>query len=156
MEPLNEHDELKRSAPTLAGLPKTDPFVVPEPFFEQFPHQVQAMVAAKGSSRLSAGQAGSWAVRWRLAIALPVVALLALGTWRMLRTDPVVDTPIMAMTPLTDEELAAYTDIDPLSLVEEEDLPQLGEVDLDLNDEDLLAYLEEEHADLTELITETE
>ena len=149
MEPLNEHDELKRSAPTLAGLPKADPFVVPEQLFEQFPHQVQAMVAAKGRSK-------SWGLRWKLAIALPLVALLTFSTWRLLRTDPVIEAPMVAVTPLTDDELAAYADIDPLSVVEEEDLPPLGEVNLELNDEDLLAYLEEEHTDLSELISETE
>jgi hypothetical protein len=148
MEPLNDHDELKRSAPTLAGLPKADPFVVPGQFFEHFPHQVQTMVIKDRS--------GSWAMRWRLAIALPVVALLAFGAWRLLRTGPVNEPQQVAMTPLTDEELNAYADIDPLFLMEEEELPELGEVTLDLNDEDLLAYLEEEHADLTELITETE
>src|SRR5262245_38964403 len=116
MEPLNEHDELKRSAPTLAGLPKADPFVVPEPFFEHFPHHVQALVAAKGRSH-------SWAGRWKLAIALPVVALLAFGAWRLLRTAPTNAPEVAVVTPLTDEELMAYDDIDPYSVMEEEDMP---------------------------------
>jgi hypothetical protein len=154
MEPLNEHDELKRSAPTLAGLSKTDPFVVPDAFFDQFPHQVQARVTA-GTRFRSTAERG-WSGWKRVAIALPVVALLAFGAWRMLHTGPASEAPMVAVTPLTDEELVAYDDIDPLSWVEEEDLPQLGEVNIDLNEEDLLAYLEEEHADLTELIIETE
>jgi hypothetical protein len=149
MDPLNEHDELKHSAPMLAGLPKADPFVVPDAFFEQFPHQVQAHVVAASTRQRS------WSGWKRVAIALPVVALLAFGAWRLLRTQP-VNEPEVAVTPLTDDELIAYDDIDPLSWVEEEDLPPLGEVNIDLNDEDLLAYFEEEHTDLAELITETE
>lgn len=34
-------------APLLRSIPKVDPFAVPEGFFEQFPHQVQAIVAKK-------------------------------------------------------------------------------------------------------------
>jgi len=51
MDHRTETDPLSE-APLLRSIPKVDPFVVPEGFFEQFPHQVQAAVAKK--------QAASW------------------------------------------------------------------------------------------------
>lgn len=46
MDHRTETDPLSE-APLLRSIPKVDPFVVPEGFFEQFPHQVQAAIAKK-------------------------------------------------------------------------------------------------------------
>ena len=47
MERSDEMDELKHLAPTLHGLKRTDPFTVPDGFFERFPHQVQAAIVER-------------------------------------------------------------------------------------------------------------
>jgi hypothetical protein len=85
MDPLNEDNELKRQAPTLFGLPKADPFVVPSGFFEQFPHEVQARVTERSRTR-------DWGWWRRMAIALPMLAL-GLGAFWWLRTGAAVDPP---------------------------------------------------------------
>ncbi|MBL0044367.1 MAG: hypothetical protein IPP33_08220 [Flavobacteriales bacterium] len=155
MEPLNENDELKRSAPTLFGLPKTDPFVVPDGLFERFPHEVQARIV----DRKDTPPAWIW---WkRMVIALPVVALVAGGIWWSQQTKPVENALAETqLAPLTDAELDDMDDNDLFALTEGADAqeapPELGNVDVNLNDNELLAYLENENADLDELITETE
>ena len=68
MEDLNENEELRKSAPTLFGLPKHDPFIVPAGFFERFPHEVQVMVTTPKHSAF-----GVWVKR--TAFALPLLAL---------------------------------------------------------------------------------
>lgn len=156
MDHLTDNEELKRDAPFLAGLPKADPFAVPDGFFERFPHQVQAVITAQ---RPAPGFTWSW---WkRLAIALPVVALACLGAWMLTDGDGSVDPPSVAVTPLTDGELDAIDDNEIFAAFDDSDASDitaenLGEVALQLNDDELLAYLENEDADITELITEIE
>lgn len=151
MDTQDLNDDLKQLAPTLASVPKADPFVTPEPFFEGFPHQVQAAIAA--------GQRTArphWYRRW--ALALPAAALVGLGAWWALsgtRTEEHPTVLIAQVTPLAADELDYFdgADVDELAA---ETLPaeDLGAVHLDLKDEELLAYLDHEQADLTELITE--
>lgn len=156
MEPLNEYEELKRDAPFLAGVPKADPFVVPDGFFDRFPHQVQALIKAQHPTA-----APAWPWWKRLSIALPIVALVGLGGWMLTRGSGQVQLPVVTVTPLTDGELDAIDDQELLAAFDENDAEDitsddLGEVDIELNDEELLAYLETEDADFTELITDIE
>jgi len=147
MDTSNEHEDLRKLAPTLASVPKGDPFVTPEAFFDQFPHQVQAAIVAQRRPVRAA-----WYRRW--ALALPVVALLGVGAWWLTRGPEL--PPVVAaveVTPLADDELAYLGDIDAESIAAEAGA-DLGTVDLDLKDEEVMAYLEHEHADLTELIIE--
>lgn len=46
MSALNNEDPI-REAPNLSAIPKMDPFVVPEGFFEHFPHRVQARIVQR-------------------------------------------------------------------------------------------------------------
>ncbi len=156
MDHLTDNEELKRDAPFLAGLPKADPFAVPDGFFERFPHQVQAAISAQRP-------APAWAWTWwkRLAIALPIVALVCLGTWMLTRGSGPVDASLVAVTPLTDVELDAIDDTEILAAFDEADADDitaedLGEVAVQLNDDELLAYLENEETDITDLITDIE
>lgn len=155
MEPLNEQDELKRIAPTLHALPKAEPFVVPEGFFDRFPHQVQAAIVAR-DPELS--PAWSW---WkRMALALPILALLGLGVW-WLGTPASISTPVAfnsdnlpddpdVMEGIDESELLAFID-------EAHDIPaDLGSVELRLDEQELLTYLESENLDLADLITDIE
>ncbi|MFT3886017.1 MAG: hypothetical protein QM724_11465 [Flavobacteriales bacterium] len=132
----------------LAAIPKADPFVTPDGFFERFPHDVQAAVAAQRRPDRS-----PWYLRW--AFALPVVALLGLCSWWALRDAPPPATAQVEVTPLSDDELAYLDEHDAQTLLDEASGADLGEVDLRLNDDELLAYLENEHADITELIDRT-
>jgi hypothetical protein len=156
MDHLNDNEELERDAPFLAGLPKAEPFVVPDGFFERFPHQVQAAVTAHRP-----GPSMAW--RWwkRMAIALPIVALVSLGTWMLTRGNGPVEAPIVAVTPLTNGELDAIDDNEIFTAFDDTDAGTMtaedfGEVALQLNDDELLAYLENEDADIADLITDTE
>ncbi len=153
MEDLNDTNELERGAPVLFGIPKSDPFVVPENFFEHFPHEVQTMIV----TREQAAPVWNW---WkRLAIALPIVALIAGGLWWMQR-GTLVDPPMaqLIITPLSNAELGHLNDNE-LAAATEEVAPKaasadLGHVDLLLSDEELTAYLDNEHEELTDLITQ--
>lgn len=157
MEAMNDPDDtnaLARTAPTLHGLPKVDPFVVPEGFFERFPHQVgDAIVASERRSK------AGWRPWMRWALAVPAVVVLV---WFGLRNGQGVhDAPpseLAEVPALTSEELAEIADADVVAYMEEEGVAiDLVRVDVDLNDEEMLAYLAtEEDIDLTELIIELE
>lgn len=153
MNAMNDPDDLKRSAPTLFGLPKADPFVVPEVFFDRFPHEVQGLVTAKQHRR------STWSDWKRVAIALPALALLGLGVWWAARPMPEPDhLAALANASLTDGELDALGD-DELAALTEEVMPladpqqELGQVGIQLNDDELMAYFEGEGVDMNELIT---
>lgn len=149
MERYDPHDDLKRIAPTLHGLDRRDPFVVPEGFFDRFPHDVQAAIAA-------GRQRKGWSARplfvRRIAVALPVAALLAGTWWGFQRNDGPVG-PELASTPSLDE-LTWSEEHDLLASIAEEDLPTLGTTTLELTDDELAAYIEHQDIDLTELIAE--
>ncbi len=145
-------DDLKRSAPTLFSLPKGDPFVVPEGFFDRFPHEVQHLVTAKH------GHGNVWSAWKRFAYALPVIALLGLGLWWAIH--PVEEPGPLAMpaaAPFTDGELDQLGDDELLALSEDvtplaDPAEAIGYVDIQLNDDELMAYLESNGADINELI----
>jgi hypothetical protein len=44
MDPNEDIGKLKKDAPTLFGLDKSEPFQAPEGFFDHFPHQLQEIV----------------------------------------------------------------------------------------------------------------
>lgn len=156
MDHITDNEELKSDAPVLAGLPKADPFVVPEGFFDRFPHQVQASITAQ---QPAPDLAWPWWKRW--VAALPVVLLAAVGIWMATRSNGPVETPAVAITPLTDGELDAIDDTEILAAFDDSDAGEipaegLGEVALQLEEDELLAYLEHEDADMTDLITDIE
>ena len=153
MEPLNDNEELNRDAPFLASLPKVDPFVVPDGFFDRFPHQVQAAITAQQTT-----PAAAWPWWKRVSIALPIIALVSLGTWMLSRPYAQVELSAATVTPLSDVELDAMDDQELLAAFDEEEEQDiapddLGEVVIDLNDDELLAYLENEDTDINDLIT---
>lgn len=150
MGTLPDNDDLKRLAPTLASLPKADPFVVPEGFFEHFPHRVQARVTA---ARPAPGLT-PWVMR--LAFALPVAAALA-GSWWMLRGDDAAVRPVAVMIPTASvDELELLDSPEEFAaLVEDgEATPELTASGVDLNEDELAVWLECERTDPAELIAE--
>lgn len=149
------HEERAPGAPFLNALPKTEPFVVEPGLFERFPHQVQALAVERG--RASMG----WSLWRRVAIALPVIALAAVAMWWWQRDQapPAATFAAVEVTPLTNEEIDDLDGTDLLATTEEvlptsSDDHRLGEVDMRLDERELLAYLEYENTDITELITE--
>ena len=155
MEPLDDNDELKRIAPTLHGLPKADPFVVPDGFFDRFPHQVQAAIVA--GTRVHTPVWNCWK---RMAIALPVIALIGLGAW-WFRSAPIIEPAVAFSADSLPSDPTMIDDLEETDLVafiEETDNANtdLGAVDMRLDEDELLAYLETENADLTDLITDLE
>lgn len=148
MQDINEHNELERMAPTLHALPKEDPFVVPNGFFERFPHEVQAQLGATQRHGIQ------WNWWKRMAIALPVIAVITLGALHYAARSEGMAIGTIAMEPLTMDELLQYNENDLLAATEESELPTLGSVDLQLNKEEALAYFTHEQTDLTELIAE--
>ena len=93
-------------------------------------------------------------MRWALAV--PAVALLV---WAGLRagggdraSEGLAELPV-----LTSDELVEITDADVMAYLEEGGgTIDLEQVDVELNDDEMLAYLATQDVDLTELITELE
>jgi hypothetical protein len=148
MKDQQEHDELKGIAPLVSGLPKHDPFVVPEGFFDRFPHEVQAAIIARSRKT---GWAALPIMARRVVVALPALALLA-GLWWYLQA-PAAIGPVLSTTPSLDE-MSWSEEHELLASMEEEELPSLGDPDVELTEAELAAYLAQEGVDLTELIAE--
>jgi hypothetical protein len=143
-----EHEELRSLAPTLASIPKVDPFLVPEGLFERFPHQVQARVIVLAPVQ-----------RWspwmkRLAIGLPLLALLA-GAWFLLRTSEATVVQVAVEIPETTmDELELLDDPETFASLYEGEDPGLPAASVDLTEDELAAWLEAEQTDVSQLITE--
>jgi hypothetical protein len=153
MEVRDDHNDPARWAPTLHQLPKLDPFVVPEGFFEHFPHRVGAAIRASQASK-----ARRWPVPMRWAMALPVLFLAGGAIWWFM------DVPVDAvaanyevLAPIDLLDISDALGADVLAYVEDEGaIVELGQVDIGLDENELLAYLERERIDLSELIIELE
>ena len=113
-------EDLKRESPMLDAIPRRDPFVVPDRYFERFPHLVQSRIAEPEPAwrRLLAG---FWNAHWAIRAAIPVAAALAIIF--LLRVQDPADSAQAAFT----------TDIKPEELA-----------DWSMNDEDLFAVLPDE------------
>lgn len=151
MNDERENDELRRLAPTLFGASRQDPFVVPDDLFDRFPHEVQAAIVERGRRR---GWSGLPVLVRRLVIALPVIAMLATAWW-LFRTQSVPAGSEMAQisTPSLDD-LSLLEEHDLLAALPDDELPSLSTVEIDLNDQELAAYVEHENIDLTEYALE--
>lgn len=148
MEPETDINELRQVAPRLANIRKEDPFRVPDGFFGQFPHRVQAMAVAKRTPRTSV-----WMKR--MAIALPLVATVAVCT-HLLRMEtgsaPMINITADEAARLLPTGTASIQEI--LSTAEPSDWPDLGAVTMQLTPDEAAAYVDREGIDLTNLILE--
>lgn len=142
-----EREELQRLAPNLFTLPKADPFVVPSHFFDLLPHAVQARMVEQTRSRRSP-------FVWRLAIAAPVVLVL-IGAWWFLRERPTAESMTATVYVLpTEDDLDVLDEEDLFTALSEADATSALTLGTGLSDDELLSYLESEHPDLNELISE--
>jgi hypothetical protein len=153
MARTDEHDELK-GAPLLRSIPPHDPFVAPDGFFDRFPHTVQAHIAT--SKRRPAWQLAMGLPALRLAFGSAVVAGVAALVWSLWPAAPV--EPIAEVPPPSTEAdallLESMDDDLLLEAWDTGDAPALEEVDLPLDEDELLAYLENEDIPLDLLIEE--
>lgn len=147
MGTTDENGELRRTAPTLFGIPKMDPFLVPNGFFERFPHQV-----ADGAKAPDRGNVWSWPRR--LGIALPAMAVVCLLAWWAARpvhnTLPTPEIPQLSLAEF--EAYTSYTDLPAPTVEELRAIPPMDSVGIQLTDEELLAYIDYEQLSLHEVI----
>lgn len=148
MEASNNNDELERIAPTLHRLQGRDPFMVPDGFFDRFPHEVQAAIVAREQLR---GWAALPLLARRLAIALAVAAVLA-GGWWIRNNKPGTAIAQLSTTPCLDD--LNWSEEHELLASLEEDLPTMEAADIRLTDDEIAAYITHENIDLTDLLTE--
>mgnify|MGYP003479063742 CR=1 FL=1 len=150
MQHHNEPDELP-GTPFLRSLPRTDPFVVPDGFFNQFPHAVQRRaIAATRAPRQGWPFFGPTHTARLISGGLTALAV-ALVTWVFWPASPagpsVTDMPWTSGDLLhegTDVELL-YTELHP-------DLALMDIVVLPEDNEAVLAYLENQNLPLDLLI----
>lgn len=155
MEARHEHDELK-DAPILRSIPKVDPFVVPDGFFEQFPHAVQARIAQRqGAWARFNGWIGDLSLPLRLAGATAVIAVIASVAFFALRNAPSTDQALAAEITVAPTELDP-SDVDEIELLAmmEDDPSFLNDAGDGLTADEMALYLENEELPLDLLIEE--
>ena len=141
-DPLNE-------APLLRSLKgKADPFVAPIGFFDRFPHTVQERIIKKDVSADAI---------WfkRLALSCGVIAVVIAVWWALPVGDPSAADPISEELVIDvsqeelpmDESLLREAHSDP-------DQPLFENVMIELEEDELMAYLENENVDVELLIEE--
>lgn len=146
MEPSRNTDDLK-DAPQLRGISKSDPFVVPDGFFDQFPHVVQARVVEEGRKRTKPEL--RWSPIWVPLVALVVLSIGVFWWTRPVQVDQLADS--ITVDENTDLAILENVDNDQLYALWENDAP-MGTVDLPVGTDDLFAYLENEDLSLELLI----
>lgn len=148
-EPIDDQ-ELERSAPRLHAIPKVDPFVVPADLFELFPHQVQSMVVRRDRST-----AAPWLRR--VAVALPIAAVLAVVTWMIIDTKaPVAAENIALVHDPSMNDLLLMQDANDwteLVLVSEGTNAPL-ELGTAISPNEIALYFDQGSIDITELLTD--
>lgn len=147
MTTLDPNDE-RREGPVLRSIPRTDPFVVPEGFFERFPHAVQQRITEK---RERASMLGGWL---RPAIGACAVLAAMVIAW-VLWPKPASELPQLAVSTYeTPDHVSDELEAEELLTALSTDDPLLAEVDLTLTDAELAAYIEQEELPLELLIEE--
>ena len=155
MEARHEYDELK-DAPTLRSIPKVAPFVVPDGFFEQFPHALQARIVQRRSPWARFNQwIGDLSIPLRIAGATAVVAVIASAFFFALSSVPKVDEPLVAEITIapTDLDIADVDEAELLAMMDD-DAALLGDASASFSADEMAAYLENEELPLDLLIEE--
>lgn len=147
----NNTDELK-DAPLLRSIPRYDPFVVPDGFFERFPQTIQARIAAQRPS--------SWTdqlallLRPRVAIGSLAVLAIVATIWTLWPSGTSTGTAALGAAVEPEEVLSTEVDDELLFAALASDEPLLDAVELPFSDTELEAYLENEELPLDLLIEE--
>jgi hypothetical protein len=150
MNDQGEQDDLRTIAPTLHRLKGGEPFVVPESFFDRFPHTVQTRVVARGDHRWRSILA-PWT--WRLAAA-GMAAVLVVFSIHLFRTSEGTTHSAPSMVHHTDAEeqlLHQWTDLEVMELLATTD-GAVWEPGSGFTPTELERYLEHEELDIDLLI----
>lgn len=152
MEHSDEPNELT-DAPFLRSVAKSDPFVVPEGFFDRFPHTVQqqALSGNRGSERSVPG----WQRLLRPALAIASIALVATAALLWMERPEATPAPVAEDTHWSESDLL-HADMD-VELLYTEFHPEADLMDvvhLPKDDDAVLAYLDNEDLPLDLLIEE--
>lgn len=150
MELKDEPNELGE-APILRSLRGTDPFVVPESFFDTFPHAVQQRALATAAPR----SVSPWRRILRPALAMGAVALIAIIGLRWPASAPLEDPAPLAVQDWTPEDLVrSGVDIRSVQTLLGPEESQMDVIELPDDDHAVIAYLENEDLPLDLLIEE--
>lgn len=144
-------DELKDMAPGLADIPKKDSFTVPENFFEKFPVMVSDKIHAQKNKSWWSELAN---VILKPAYALPVVAIIAFGTYTYLNNQTII-TPaeILSVTveDLSKDEILSQLDE---NIITDEIASITPEENLTTETTDIENYLIDNNTDINTLANE--
>lgn len=149
MERTDQIEDPLNDAPILRSLKaRPDPFVAPEGFFDRSPHLIRERVVKKDLP-----MSGIWVKR--LALSIGVIAVVIAVWWALPVTDHSAADPI-------EQELVIDVSPDELPLNEsllwavqnDPDQPLFEDVMIELEEEELMAYLEYENVDVEHLIEE--
>lgn len=148
-EEFREQDPLDE-APLLRSLKAApDPFVVPDAFFDRFPHHVQQRLVKNEKAFAT----GIW---WkRLALSIGVIAVVIAVWWALLYSDRSIADPTVAelVLDVSPQELPVDEAI-VWDVYADADQPLFGVVQLELDENELYAYLEHENVDVELLMEE--
>ena len=150
---MGTNDELDdlRSAPTLRSLKGSAPFVVPDGFFEAFPHAVQQEALAQAAPR----SFNPWRRVLRPVLALGAVALIAILGLRWPASAPLEEPAPLAVQDWTPEDLErSGVDIRSVQTLLGPEESLMDVIELPDDDHAVIAYLENEDLPLDLLIEE--
>ncbi len=109
-------EEINALSPLLAGLPRTNPYRVPQGFFESLKTEIPAKVLAPAAvhvihSPSSHRRVLSMPMRLvRYAAAACIVAMIGITTFNITHTYRIAD-PILGLTTVSDQDMADYLDV---------------------------------------------
>lgn len=161
-----ENDELRKIAPTLADIPKYNPFIVPDGYFDELPAVIQEKIIAV-KKRFSIAERFVWIFRPQLAVAAGLV-IIALITMLIMnnnssspenienviahnsgQTDSVADSSLYASV-----EAVLY-EVDEATLIESFEGENIAvNNDEVASDDDIESYLVENNIDIAAIINE--
>lgn len=152
MDTFDNNDEL-RDAPTLRSIPKVDPFVVPDGFFDSFPQLMQQRIADEHARKARWSLSlPEWVVKPAFGVlAMAAVAALVWTCWPA--ADPVTE-PVQLSAYETPEHVTDDLEADDIYAALSANDPLLAEADLAFTDEELAEYIEREELPLDLLIEE--
>lgn len=139
-------------APLLKGMPKLDPFIVPDGFFDGLPHRVQERITSRQSQK-----AGVWSILWsrpRPALSVLAIAVLVTVIWVYWPASGPLDEPTYSLTVGPGEVLDPVADEELLYAMAASGQPLLDVPYLPLEEAELEAYIEHEEIPLDLLIEE--
>jgi hypothetical protein len=167
-EQVAENDELRKIAPTLAEIPKYNPFIVPDGYFDELPALIQEKVIESGKV-IPLKERFAWIFRPQMAIAAAITLLIIIAAVIM-RNNSVSEEKVNVPFAVNDtssspedtsihasEEFALYS-VDEATLIESVEGEEIAQATISdepsVSNEDIETYLVENNIDVTSIINE--